>query len=107
MGMQDLEAIVARAAAEFAAAADPASLENVKARYLGKTGELTALLKQLGSLAPEEKKSFGQSINTAKQQIEVALDSRRKDLALKKLESRLAGEALDVTLPGRGRGRAA
>src|SRR6185369_3465500 len=105
MGMQDLENIVARAAAEFAAAGDPASLENAKAKFLGKTGELTALLKQLGSLAPEEKKSLGQRINTAKQQVEAALDSRRKDLALRKLESRLGGEALDVTLPGRGRSR--
>jgi phenylalanyl-tRNA synthetase alpha chain len=103
--MQDLENIVTRAAAEFAAAGDPASLENAKAKYLGKAGELTALLKQLGSLGPDEKKSFGQRINTAKQQIEAALDSRREGLELKKLESRLAGEALDVTLPGRGRGR--
>jgi phenylalanyl-tRNA synthetase alpha chain len=103
--MQDLENIVTRAAAEFAAAGDPASLENAKAKFLGKTGELTALLKQLGSLGPEERKSFGQSINAAKQQIEAALDSRRNDLELKKLESRLSGEALDVTLPGRGRGR--
>ncbi len=104
-GMKDVDSIVARAAEEFAAARDPASLENAKAKYLGKAGELTALLKQLGSLGPDEKKSFGQSINAAKQQIEVALDSRRKDLELKKLESRLAEEALDVTLPGRGRGR--
>jgi phenylalanyl-tRNA synthetase alpha chain len=103
--MQDLETIVARAAAEFAAAGDAASLENAKAKFLGKAGELTALLKQLGSLAPEEKKSFGQSINAAKQRIEGALDSRRKDLELRKLESRLAEESLDVTLAGRGRGR--
>jgi phenylalanyl-tRNA synthetase alpha chain len=103
--MQDLENIVTRAVADFAAAGDPASLENAKAKYLGKTGELTALLRQLGSLSPEEKKSFGQGINTAKQQIEAALDSRRKELELKKLESRLSEEALDVTLPGRGRGR--
>jgi phenylalanyl-tRNA synthetase alpha chain len=102
--MQDIESIVARAAAEFAAAGDSASLENAKAKYLGKAGELTALLKRLGTLAPEEKKSVGQAINTGKQQIEAALDSRRKDLELRKLESRLAGEALDVTLPGRGRG---
>src|SRR5258706_4973373 len=100
MGMQDLENIVAGAAAEFAAAGDPASLENAKAKYLGKAGELTALLKQLGSLGPDEKKSFGQSINAAKQQIEAALDSRRKDLELRKLESRLTADALDVTLPG-------
>ncbi len=105
MGSQDLEAIVARAAAEFSAAADPAALENAKARYLGKAGELTGLMKQLGALQPEERKAFGQRINAAKQQIESALDSCRKDLELRKLESRLSGEALDVTLPGRGRGR--
>jgi phenylalanyl-tRNA synthetase alpha chain len=103
--MQDLDAIVGRATAEFAAAPDPASLENAKAKYLGKAGELTGLMKQLGSLQPEERKAFGQRINTAKQQIESALDACRKDLESKKLESRLAGEALDVTLPGRGRGR--
>ena len=103
--MQDLDAIVGRATAEFAAAPDPASLENAKAKYLGKSGELTGLMKQLGSLQPEERKAFGQKINAAKQQIEAALDSSRKGLESKKLESRLAGEALDVTLPGRGRAR--
>jgi len=66
---------------------------------------LTALLKRLGSLAPEEKKSFGQSINAAKQCLESALEKRRGQLALAKLESRLSEESLDVTLPGRGRGR--
>jgi len=105
VGMNDLGAIVARAAAEFATAGDPAALENAKARFLGKAGELTGLMKQLGSLQPEERKALGQQINAAKQRIEAALDSCRKDLELKKLESRLAGEALDVTLPGRGRGR--
>jgi phenylalanyl-tRNA synthetase alpha chain len=103
--MQDLEAIVARAAADFAAAGDPAALENAKAKYLGKAGELTGLMKQLGSLPPEERKAFGQKINAAKQRVEAALDASRQDLELRKLESRLAGEALDVTLPGRGRGR--
>ena len=62
-------------------------------------------MKQLGSLAPEEKKSFGQKINAAKQRLESALEERRGQLTLAKLESRLAEEALDVTLPGRGRGR--
>jgi phenylalanyl-tRNA synthetase alpha chain len=103
--MQDLEAIVARAAAELAAAADPASLENVKARYLGKTGELSAFRSSLGSLTPEERKAAGAAFNSAKERIESALERRRADLALAKLEARLAEEALDVTLPGRGRGR--
>ncbi|MSQ63599.1 MAG: phenylalanine--tRNA ligase subunit alpha [Betaproteobacteria bacterium] len=103
--MNNLEEIVGRARAEFAAAADPASLENVKARYLGKAGKLTVLLKSLGTLSAEERKSAGQAINAAKQDVESALDLRRADLALARMEARLAEEALDVTLPGRGRGR--
>ena len=103
--MQDLEAIVARAAADFAAARDPAALENAKAKYLGKAGELAAFRSSLGSLPVEERKTAGQSYNAAVQRIELSLESRRKELALAKLEARLSGEALDVTLPGRGRGR--
>ena len=103
--MQDLATIVARATAEFAAAGDPAALENVKARFLGKSGELTVLLKTLGTLSPEERKSAGQSINAAKASVESALERRRAELALARMESRLAEEALDVTLPARGRGR--
>ena len=105
MGMQDLETIVARAAAEFAAAANPASLENAKARYLGKAGALTALLKGLGALAPEAKKSSGAAINAAKDRLGEALEERRAALARATMEARLAEEALDVTLPGRGRRR--
>ena len=103
--MKDLEAIVGRAAAEFAAAPDPAALENAKAKYLGKSGELTGLMKTLGTLSSEERKSAGQAINSAKERTEAALESRRGQLALAKMESRLAEEALDVTLPGRGRSR--
>ena len=103
--MQDLESIVGRAAADFAAASDPAALENAKAKYLGKSGELAAFRSSLGSLPIDERKAAGQSYNSAVQRIEAALDSRRRELEQKKLDSRLAGEALDVTLPGRGRGR--
>ena len=63
------------------------------------------LLKSLGTLSAEERKSAGQAINAAKQDVESALDLRRADLALARMEARLAEEALDVTLPGRGRGR--
>ena len=103
--MQNQEAIVARALEEFARAADPASLENVKARYLGKSGELTALLKKLGTLSADERRSAGQAINEAKARLEEALERRRAELAQLRMEAKLAGEALDVTLPGRGRGR--
>ncbi len=103
--MEDVAGIVARAAAEFAAAGDPAALENAKARFLGKSGALTALLKQLGTLAAEERKAAGQRINDAKSRIEQALEERRGALAAARMEARRAEEALDVTLPGRGRGR--
>jgi len=103
--MQDVDSLVERAIAEFRGAAEPASLENAKARYLGKSGELTALLKGLGALAPEERKSAGARINAAKERIEQALEERRAEIAGAHLQSRLAEEALDVTLPGRGSGR--
>ena len=103
--MQDADRIVERALTEFRAAADPSSLENTKARFLGKNGELTALLKTLGALAPEERRSAGARINAAKERIEQALEARRAELAGAQLRSRLAEEALDVTLPARGRGR--
>ncbi len=103
--MRNLNAIVDRALADFAAAGDGASLENAKARYLGKSGELTTLLKSLGSLSAAERRSAGQAINAAKQRLEGALERRRSELAQARLEAKLAAEALDVTLPGRGRGR--
>lgn len=102
--MLNLEDIVARALAEFSAAGEPSALENAKAGYLGKTGELTALLKTLGKLAPEERKTAGAAINVAKEALEAALDARRAALADAKMQARLAEEALDVSLPGRGRG---
>ena len=103
--MENVNGIVARALADFSAAQDPASLENAKARYLGKSGELTAVLKSLRTLAPEARRSAGQAINEAKSTLEAALEARRGALADAKLASRLSEESLDVTLPGRGRAR--
>jgi phenylalanyl-tRNA synthetase alpha chain len=103
--LADLSGIVEQALADFAAAADPAALENAKARYLGKGGELSALQSTLKSLPPEERKAFGAGFTAAKMKIEGALEARRAALAGDRLSSRLAEEALDVTLPARGRGR--
>ncbi|MGH8736828.1 MAG: phenylalanine--tRNA ligase subunit alpha [Burkholderiales bacterium] len=102
--MSDVEAIVDRALADLSRAVDSAALENAKARYLGKGGELTALLKSLGQLPAEERKGAGQAINSAKVRLEQALEARRAALAEAALNERLAEGALDVTLPGRGRG---
>lgn len=103
--MEALENIVSRATADFSAAGDPASLENAKARYLGKSGELSGFQATLRSLSPEERKVAGAAFNVAKVKIEAALEVRRRELGDAKLAARLSGEALDVTLPGRGRGR--
>ena len=102
--MNDLDQLVQEAACEFAAATTPADLENAKARYLGKSGRVTELLKALGALPPEEKKTRGASINAAKQGVEAALNVRRQALADAELQAQLKAEALDVTLPGRQRG---
>ena len=96
-----LEQIVERALAEFARAPDAASLENAKARYLGKGGELAAFRP---SGTPEERRAAGAAFNAAKQRVEQALEARREALANETLNARLAEEALDVTLPARGRG---
>jgi len=103
--MPDAESIVARALAEFAAAQDAAALENAKARYLGKSGELASLREQLSTLPAEQRRSAGQAFNSAKQRIEQGLEGRRAQLAEAATQARLAAESLDVTLPGRGRGR--
>ena len=100
--MEDLSGIVGQALADFAAAADPASLEDAKARYLGKSGALSSFRPQ-GS--PEERRAAGVAFNAAKQKIEAGLEARRAELADAKLSERLGGESLDVTLPGRRGGR--
>jgi phenylalanyl-tRNA synthetase alpha chain len=103
--MENLEQLVTQATADFAAASELARLEDVKAAYLGKDGALTALLKGLGKLPPEERKTAGAAINAAKTRIEAALAGRRDALKYAQLEAQLAAEALDVTLPGRGQSR--
>jgi phenylalanyl-tRNA synthetase alpha chain len=102
--MNDLDALAAAAEADFARAAAPAELEDAKARYLGKAGRLTELLKGLAKLPVDERKARGAAINATKQRVEAALAARRQALAEADLERQLHAEALDVSLPGRQRG---
>ncbi|TBR76425.1 MAG: phenylalanine--tRNA ligase subunit alpha [Burkholderiaceae bacterium] len=103
--MNELDALVESARAGFAQAAAPAELENAKARFLGKSGRITELMRGMAGLSVEEKKSRGAAINLAKQAIEVALNERRQALQDAELQVQLQAEALDVTLPGRRRGQ--
>jgi phenylalanyl-tRNA synthetase alpha chain len=102
--MQELDKLVAEAMALFGGINDADALEQAKARYLGKTGALTELLKGLGKLSAAERPAAGARINSAKQALEEALHAQRELIAGRALEARLAEESIDVTLPGRGRG---
>ena len=101
--MQDLSELIESARQDFAQAEQPAALEDAKAKYIGKSGAVTALMKSLGQLAPEERRARGQEINKAKAAIEAALNARREQLAQAAMQAKLASEAIDVTLPGRVR----
>jgi phenylalanyl-tRNA synthetase alpha chain len=102
--MTDLARLVRDAEEAFLQSADPAALENAKARFLGKTGLLTEQLKALGQADPETRKTLGAAINAAKAEIESLLQKRRQAMADADLARRLQAEAIDVSLPGRGRG---
>ena len=76
-------------------------LEAMRVRYLGKKGELTAILRQMGSLSAEERPAMGQLANQLRSEIEEAIDKRREELSSAMMELKLESEAVDVTLPGK------
>jgi phenylalanyl-tRNA synthetase alpha chain len=98
----DLQELTARAHSEIEATESLDGLDQIRVSYLGKKGELTSLLKTLGSLPAEERKTAGQDINKAKQAVQQAIEARKSSLQQAALEARLASERIDVTLPGRG-----
>lgn len=99
--MQDLRQWQEEAIALFDQLDSAHALEEAKARYLGKSGVLTERLKMLGTMAPDQRKSFGALINQTKSAIEQALETRRAALAQADQERELSASALDITLPGR------
>jgi len=98
----DIEELVTEAGKQIAQAAELAQLDEVRVRYLGKSGLLTAQLKQLGALPKEERPAAGQAINKAKQELESAITVRKQELGQEALQQRLISESVDVSLPGRG-----
>ncbi|GMU46724.1 MAG: phenylalanine--tRNA ligase alpha subunit [Porticoccaceae bacterium] len=98
--MDNLDGVVARAKAELAAAETLAALDAVRVHYLGKKGSLTALLQGLGQLPSAQRREAGAGINSAKAEVQAAIEARREELAQAEMAHRLAAETLDVTLPG-------
>ena len=97
---QQLEQIRRSAMQDLDQASNPAALEDLRVRLLGKKGELTAVLKQMGKLAAEERPLIGQLANQVRAEIEAHLEERRTALHAIALEKKLRDEALDVTIPG-------
>ena len=97
----ELEAIAKQALEELKGAQDLKVLDAVRVKYLGKKGELTAILKQMGKLSAEERPVIGQLANEVRAALEVALEEQGKRLEAQALEERLKAEAVDVTIPGK------
>ncbi len=103
--MSDIQSLTAQALADVAAAQNPEALENLRVALLGKSGSITAQLKQLGALPADERKAAGEAINRARDAVSAALGERKALLENVALDARLASERIDVTLPGRDGGR--
>jgi len=99
---QELDKLIDDAQQAIAAAADLVTLDQVRVQFLGKKGAITEKMQGLGKLPAEERRDAGKVINVAKQTVQKAIETRRQNLETEELDRKLASEAIDVTLPGRG-----
>ncbi|HUS25262.1 MAG TPA: phenylalanine--tRNA ligase subunit alpha [Candidatus Binatia bacterium] len=97
-----IEDILAGARGGIDAAADARALEQLRVDLLGKKGRVTELLKQLGGMAPDQRRAFGEQVNRARDEIATLIESRQAVLEQAQLARELAAETIDVTLPARG-----
>mgnify|MGYP003574908539 CR=1 FL=1 len=102
--MQPIEEITEQAKLDIQSASDLKALDLYRIKYLGKKGQLTALLKSLGHLAPEDRPGAGQRINLAKETIQSLIEARIKDLTAAEIALQVECQSIDVTLPGRNLG---
>ena len=100
--MENLDVLVSQALEAVSHTDDVNALEQLRVHYLGKKGELTQVMKTLGNLSAEERPKAGALINSAKERVQDALNSRKQILEEAALSAKLAAERIDVTLPGRG-----
>lgn len=103
--MESVNQILEQALTKIAACEELSALDELRVHYLGKKGEVTALLKSLGAMEHEQRKAFGQAVNRAKGELGQAIANRKTVLEEAALNVRLATEKIDVTLPGRGQQR--
>jgi phenylalanyl-tRNA synthetase alpha chain len=97
----ELDTVKAKWVAAAAAAASSAALEEIRVEALGKKGEITGLMKGLGAMSPEERRSAGVGLNAVKDAVSAAIEARRAALEAADLAAALARDRIDVTLPAR------
>lgn len=102
MEQQQLSVVLEQGLAELSSATTQHDLEQVKAKYIGKSGQISAFMGQIKNIAPELRKDFGAQVNALKNEFEVALDRQKKHIAQIDMERSLQNETIDVTLSGRG-----
>lgn len=98
---QKLETIKSEALAAISAAENTQDIENVRVKYLGKKGELTAILKMMGGLSPEERPIMGQLVNSAKAEVETVLGEKAEEIKKAAVEQKLKDETIDITMPAK------
>lgn len=98
---EKLEQIMSAAKAAVKAVSDEHDIEQLRVKYLGKKGELTAILKQMGSLSPEERPAMGQLVNEAKQELDRLISRRADEMRRKATELKLKAETVDITMPAK------
>lgn len=97
----ECEQIVAKAQGEIASAQSSVQLDGIRVKYLGKKGEITMLMKQMGTLPGEERPAFGQAVNAARKAVEESLARALEEITKKESAEKLAAERIDITLPGK------
>ena len=98
---EKIEAIRAAAKAAIEKTASENEIEELRVKYLGKKGELTAMLKQMGSLSAEERPAMGQLVNEAKQKLEALIAEKKTEMKQKATEAKLRSETIDITMPAK------
>src|SRR4051794_19660731 len=97
---EKLAQLVAKALVEIAKAADSRALYDIKVRYLGKQGELSLIMKDVGQIPKEQRPEFGKVVNVKKTELETAFATREQELKGQELSAKISSEKLDLTLPG-------
>ena len=100
--MSDVEQLVVQATEQIKQSTTIDAIEQVRIDYLGKKGLITALMKTLGKLEPEQRATMGQVINQAKQTVQSQIQAKKEEIQSAALNAKLASETIDVSLPGRG-----